>query len=145
MAELPSSSLTATDGALPTVACRVSNRGFEPATLRVRPGQLVRFTVTGSVSHILHGPGLPATPLLRPGDSFEFAFSESGALGDEVLSFVRGVVEVATLASAPASAADDDDRVTATSTEAHSPCGGAPSDAGVNAEAEVGTASPSCS
>ena len=76
------------------VRVRVTDRGFEPSQLRVTRGSQVAFTVYGSLSHILTGPGLPASPLLRPGDTFEVRFTSSGLLGDEVLSYIRGSVEV---------------------------------------------------
>ena len=67
--------------------CRVTNSGFQPSHLRINAGRAVRFVVDGSLSHILTGPGLPGSPLLRPGQSIEHTFEESGRIGDEVLQF----------------------------------------------------------
>ena len=78
----------------PPVRVRVTDRGFEPQHVTTSKGRPVSFRIVGSLSHILIGPGLSASPLLRPGGCFEFTFSESGELRDEVLSFVRGTVEV---------------------------------------------------
>ena len=78
----------------PPLVVRVTNSGFEPSVIRVVSGRRVKFLVEGRLSHLITGPNSLQSPLLRPGSSFEFTFTEGGDLRDEVLSYVRGTVEV---------------------------------------------------
>ena len=106
---------------------RVTDRGYEPREVRIEPGGVVRFEVIGTTAHILTGPGLSASPLLRPGAVFEFAFSEPGELGDEVL-LLRGAI---TFGEPPAHDADGPDE-TPPSEQAAAPDqhSGAPAESG---------------
>ena len=97
---------------------RVTDRGYEPREVRIEPGGVVRFEVIGTTAHILTGPGLSASPLLRP---------EPGELGDEVL-LLRGAI---TFGEPPAHDADGPDE-TPPSEQAAAPDqhSGAPAESG---------------
>ena len=89
---------TSTSAPPPPLTVRVTDDGFDPNHVKVVEDRPVRFVAHGSLSHMLTGPGLERIPsterLIRPGGTFEHTFTESGALGDEVLSYVKGYVEV---------------------------------------------------
>ena len=94
-----SSAGSSTEQAPAPLVVSLSNSGFRPAHIRVAAGRTVRFVIEGTLSHSITGPGLTSTRLLKPGSSFECTFARSGELRDEVLSYVRGQVEI--LSSSP--------------------------------------------
>jgi plastocyanin len=58
----------------------VNTRGFQPATLTLRAGDTVTWSNTGSLRHqIVSNTGaFPASPVLQPGQSWSFTFSQQG-------------------------------------------------------------------
>ena len=85
--------------ALEPLVVRLSSEGFRPEHIRLAPGRHVFVIVEGTLSHSLSGPGLPPTRLLRPGETLDYAFNQSGELLSQVrgetLTHVRAQIELA--------------------------------------------------
>lgn len=63
-----------------TQGVAITERGFEPAILAVKPGSVVRFVNTDSGAHQVIGPDFDSG-LLLPGESFAVTLGEEGEVG----------------------------------------------------------------
>ena len=105
---------------LPVVEVSVNDRALVPTTAKVAVGQRVRYRVSGDLNHLLCVGGgsqfEKQSPLLRPGQSWILDTSDlpagsSTPVTNEVLSFIKGAVEVLPAAPPPSAkrASGDDD------------------------------------
>jgi plastocyanin len=91
-------------GAAGTVAVAITDAGFDPPSVRIGPGDTVRWTNTGSRPHaVASATGDFASETLAPGDLYLWTFDAAGAyeVGSPLDPGMRAEVVVGTPAAGP--------------------------------------------